>query len=124
MDKAQGDPTRLLETTRRLTGGVVGGHRAHRDSFANKFNQRALLESQEGSSRRRLTADAIILPLLPPEAHEAAQARLQYIERLAASLSPTIQIEAGASSSAPSTNSSSTLHLPSAECTNSKLMHF
>ena len=118
----QGDPTRLLEITRRLTGGIVGGHRAHQDSFANKFNQRALLADQEGWRRQRLSPDAIILPLLPPEAHEAARARLQHIERLAALASPVIQIEAGTRSPPPLASTTPILHLPVSE--GGRLMYF
>ncbi len=89
IDKSAGNPTRLLETTRRLTAGVVGGRASHRDAFANKFNQRALLPP----AAKRPSLEAIIYPRLPPEAHAAAQLRLEEIERLKALLSPAVQIE-------------------------------
>ncbi|EUB64004.1 GTP-binding protein era [Echinococcus granulosus] len=109
VDKSQGDRTRLLETTRRLTGGLVGGRQAHRDAFENKFNERAQLAEQEGWARHHLSVEEIIFPLLPPEAHEAAQARLQHIQHLSALLSPTIQIESAPRLKAPSSPANSYL---------------
>lgn len=97
IDMSRGDPTRLLDVTRRLTGGVVGASDEgfkllpHLDSFANKFIQRA--ELGEGWTKRHLSVEAIIYPLLPPEAHEAVQARFEHLERIAALISPPIQIE-------------------------------
>ncbi|VDM35501.1 unnamed protein product [Hydatigera taeniaeformis] len=93
VDKLLGDRTRLLEITRCLTGGLVGGRQAHCDAFMNKFNERAKLIDQDGWSRQHLSPEAIIFPLLPLEAHEAAQQRLQHIERIYSLLSPTIQVE-------------------------------
>ncbi|KAL5107472.1 GTPase Era mitochondrial [Taenia crassiceps] len=114
VDKSQSDRTRLLETTRRLTGGLVGGRQAHCDAFMNKFNERARLAEQDGWARQHLSAEAIIFPLLPPEAHEAAQARLQHIERLSALLLPTIQIESVPLLKASSSSASS--YPPSSAC--------
>ncbi|CDS37566.1 Era-like GTP-binding protein [Echinococcus multilocularis] len=109
VDKSQGDRTRLLEATRRLTGGLVGGRQAHRDAFENKFNERAQLAERESWARHHLSVEAIIFPLLPPEAHEAAQARLQHIKHLSALLSPTIQIESAPRLKAPSSPANSYL---------------
>lgn len=97
IDKSRGDHTRLLDITRRLTGGVVGVSEVgtkplpHLDSFANKHIERT--ELGEGWSKRHLSIEDIIYPLLPPEAHEAAQARLKHVENVIALLSPSIQIE-------------------------------
>ncbi|VUZ44824.1 unnamed protein product [Hymenolepis diminuta] len=97
VDKSRGDHTRLLDITRRLTGGVVGASEVgtkllpHLDSFANKYIERT--ELGEGWSKRHLSIEDIVYPLLPPEAHEAAQARLKHIEKVMALLSPSIQIE-------------------------------
>ncbi|KAM7541828.1 hypothetical protein Aperf_G00000016686 [Anoplocephala perfoliata] len=97
IDLSRGNPTRLLDVTRRLTGGIVGASDRgfkllpHLDSFANKFIQRA--ELGEGYTKRHLSVEAIIYPLLPSEAHEAAQARLEHLDRIAALVSPPIQIE-------------------------------
>uniref|UniRef100_A0A0R3UDC6 G domain-containing protein n=1 Tax=Mesocestoides corti TaxID=53468 RepID=A0A0R3UDC6_MESCO len=95
VDKSKGNPTRLLEVTRRLTAGVVGGRTSHLDAFANKFNQRALLASNEAFLKHRPTIEAVIYPRLPAEAHEAAEKRLSEIKRLLAALPPPIQIDSG-----------------------------
>nr|CDS30303.1 GTP binding protein era [Hymenolepis microstoma] len=97
IDKSRGDHCRLLDITRRLTGGVVGAselgtkHLPHLDSFANKFIERA--ELGDNWSKMHPSIEDIVYPLLPSEAHEAAQARLQHVQKIMALLSPPVQIE-------------------------------
>lgn len=97
VDKSRGDHTLLLDITRRLTGGFVGSEKGetkylpHLDSFANKYIERA--ELGEGYTKRHLSVEEIVYPLLPAEAHEAAQARLDHLKEIMAMLSPPVQIE-------------------------------
>lgn len=103
IDKSSGNRTRLLESTRRLTAGIVGGSTSHKDAFTHKFIRRALLAEQPSCRHMRLSIEDIISPLLPMEAHEAAQKRLFQIEKLKALLSLPIQLEAPSMSQASPT---------------------
>ncbi|VDO00850.1 unnamed protein product [Rodentolepis nana] len=97
IDKSRGDHCRLLDITRRLTGGVVGvaelGTKllSHLDSFVNKYIERTKLGDSWSKMHRSI--EDIVYPLLPSEAHEAAQARLEHVEKIMALISPPIQIE-------------------------------
>ncbi len=90
VDKSSGNQTRLLEVTRRLTGGLVSGRSSHLDAFENRYIYRAELAARNAIPR--LAPQDAIFPLLPAIAHEAATLRLTGLASLRASLSAPIPV--------------------------------
>lgn len=81
VDLSSGNPTRLLEVTRRLTEGIVNGRSSHLDVYENRFNHRVLLASKE-NAMPRLSIEELLYHRLPLIAHEAASRRLEHLKKL------------------------------------------
>ncbi|CAH8872361.1 unnamed protein product [Trichobilharzia szidati] len=97
IDKLYTNPTRLLDVTRKLTGGVVHGRRSHVDKYAARFKRRAELEDK---AHHLIPPNEIIASRLPPICHETANKFLQYINNLRAQIE-TPQVELIKSDSKP-----------------------
>nr|CAH8873594.1 unnamed protein product [Trichobilharzia regenti] len=97
IDRLYTNPTRLLDVTRKLTGGVVHGRRSHVDKYAARFKRRAELADK---AHHLIPPNEIIASRLPPICQETANKFLQYINNLRAQIETT-QVELIESDSEP-----------------------
>ncbi|CAL8087775.1 unnamed protein product [Calicophoron daubneyi] len=83
VDKAQNDPTRLLEVTRKLTQGIVHNRRSHKDVYEARFLRRAQLPP---TVPRLQPPSEIVARYLPEVCHVQANALLAHDAQLRAKL--------------------------------------
>ncbi|TGZ70570.1 hypothetical protein CRM22_003135 [Opisthorchis felineus] len=83
IDKARNNPTRLLEVTRRLTGGIVRNRRSHVDAYESRFLKRAKMPP---STPRLEPPSEVIAAYLPPVCHEEANKLLTHLSSLRSQL--------------------------------------
>uniref|UniRef100_A0A0X3PE27 GTPase Era, mitochondrial n=2 Tax=Schistocephalus solidus TaxID=70667 RepID=A0A0X3PE27_SCHSO len=92
VDQASGNRTRLLDVSRRLTGGLVSGRISHADAYENRFIHRAELAARS-NAMPRLEPSQVITLRLPAAAIEAANRRLAEIAAVRRLLNPPFQVE-------------------------------
>ncbi|CAH8622554.1 unnamed protein product [Heterobilharzia americana] len=86
IDRLYKNPTRLLEITRKLTGGIVHGRHSHVDKYAARFKRRAELADK---AHQFIPPNEIIASRLPPVCHETANKFLSYMHNLRAQIEST-----------------------------------
>nr|VZI09180.1 unnamed protein product [Spirometra erinaceieuropaei] len=92
IDQAKGNPTRLLDVSRRLTRGVVSGRISHADAYENRYIHRAELAARQ-NAMPRLEPSEVITLRLPAVAIEAANRRLAEVAAIRQMLNPPFQVE-------------------------------
>ncbi|BHF65278.1 Era Like 12S Mitochondrial RRNA Chaperone 1 [Sparganum proliferum] len=92
VDQAKGNPTRLLDVSRRLTRGVVSGRISHADAYENRYIHRAELAARP-NAMPRLEPSEVITLRLPAAAIEAANRRLAEVAAIRQMLNPPFQVE-------------------------------
>ncbi|CAH8577814.1 unnamed protein product [Schistosoma turkestanicum] len=86
IDRLSKNPTRLLEITRKLTGGIVHGRRSHIDRYANRFKRQAELAN---TAHHLIPPNELIAARLPAVCHQTTNKFLVYMNNLLAQIEST-----------------------------------
>ncbi|TNN16059.1 GTPase Era isoform 2 [Schistosoma japonicum] len=86
IDRFVKNPTRLLDITRKLTGGIVHGQRSHVDRYADRFKRQAKLSD---TAHHLIPPNELIAARLPDACHETANRFLVYMNSLLAKIEST-----------------------------------
>ncbi|VDP70912.1 unnamed protein product [Schistosoma mattheei] len=86
IDRLSKNPTRLLDITRKLTGGIVRGRRSHIDRYAYRFKRQAKLAD---TAHHLIPPNELIAARLPAVCHQTTNKFLVYMNNLLAEIEST-----------------------------------
>lgn len=115
------NPTRLLDITRKLTGGIVRGRRSHIDRYAYRFKRQAQLAD---TAHHLIPPNELIAARLPAVCHQTTNKFLVYMNNLLAEIESTqVDVDITNSKLLPD-NMEEKKSLSDSKCYSNPILHF